>query len=166
MLFSVGIILVVLGLELNSIRVPMTSEEIEQYHKEMSESKFCHGVTCPSPPFYAKPPYIGIGHVLYYTGTSSLVSGAVLSIRNRMSISRQFIPQWIFFIGCIMTSVLLFVMPVRIPQLQSEPFCIDPLCPVGGLYFTIDPTIFDPLLYFGIAIVISGGVTYLIKGRR
>lgn len=165
-LFSAGIIFVVFGLMLNSIRAPMTSAEIEQYHKELLKSKFCHDMTCPSPPFYQKSPYIGIGQALYYTGTSSLVSGSIISIRNRMSISRQFIPQWIFFIGSIMTSALLFVMPIRIPQLQSEPFCIDPLCPIGGLYFTVDPTIFDPMLYLGIAILISGGIVYLIKMGR
>lgn len=144
----------------------MTSEEIEQYHKEMSESKFCHGLTCPSPPFLVKLPYRGIGQVLYYTGVSSLVSGSIISIRNRMSISRQFVPQWIFFIGSIMTLIVLLVMPIRIPQLQSEPFCIDPLCPVGGFYFTADPAIVYPLLHLGIAIAISGGVTYLIKGKN
>lgn len=165
-LFSVGIIFVVLGLMFNSIRVLMTSSEIEQYHKELTESKFCHGVTCPSPPFYAKLPYVGIGQALYYTGTVSLVSGAIISIRNRVSISRQFVPQWIFFIGSIMTSSLLFAMPVRIPQLQSEPFCIDPLCPIGGFYYTVDPAIFFPLLYLGIIIAITGGIIYLIKMNR
>ena len=144
----------------------MTGAEIEQYHKELSESKFCHGVTCPSPPFYQKAPYIGIGQVLYYTGTASLVAGAIISIRNRMSISRQFIPEWIFFIGSIMTSSLLFAMPVRIPQLQSEPFCIDPLCPIGGFYYTVDPAIFFSLLYLGIIITIAGGIIYLIKLGR
>ncbi|MDE1838663.1 MAG: hypothetical protein KGH87_01965 [Thaumarchaeota archaeon] len=165
-LFSVGIIFIVFGLTLNSIRMLMTSAEIEQYHKELSESKFCHGVSCPSPPFYQKAPYIGIGQALYYTGTTSLLAGTIISIRNRMSISRQFIPEWIFFIGSIMTSSLLFAMPVRIPQLQSEPFCIDPLCPIGGFYYTVDPTIFFPLLYLGIIITIAGGIIYLIKMCR
>ncbi|MGI0060930.1 MAG: hypothetical protein ACREBI_07875 [Nitrosotalea sp.] len=162
-LFSIGIIFVVSGLKLNSISVSMTGAEIEQYHKELSESKFCHGTTCPSPPYYAKLPYRGIGQTLYYTGTASLAFGAIGSIRNKISISRQYVPQWVFFIGSIMTSILLFVMPIRIPQLQSEPFCVDPLCPVGGLYFTVDPAIFDPLLFLGIAVTISGGIIYLIK---
>ncbi len=163
MLFSVGIILVVSGLKLNSITIPMTSEEIVQYHKEMSESKFCHGITCPSPPFLAKSPYRGIGQVLYYLGTSSLVSGSIISIRNRISISRQFVPQWIFFIGSIMTTTVLLIMPIHTSQLLVS-FCIDPLCPpVGGPYFTTDPAIVEPLLYFGIIISIAGGITYLIK---
>lgn len=165
-LFSMGIVFVVSGLKLNDVRVLMTSQEIQQYQKELSESKFCHGVNCPSPPFYAKLPYIGIGQTLYYVGTASLFSGSIFSIRNRTSILRQFVSQWIFFIGCIMTSALLVVMPIRIPQLQSEPFCIDPLCPVGGLYYTIDPAIFFPLLYLGIAIAIVGGIIYLIKAVR
>lgn len=165
-LFSVGIVLVVSGLKLDSIRVPMTSAEVEQYHKEMSESKFCHGATCPSPPFYAKLPYRGIGQVLYFTGTSSLASGSIISIRNRASISRRFIPHWVFFIGSIMVSMVFFIMPIRIPQLQSEPFCIDPLCPIGAPYFTTDPAIVDPLLYLGIAIAITGGIMYLIKASK
>ena len=166
MLFGIGIVFVVLGLKLNTISVLMTGVEIQQYQKELSESKFCHGVTCPSPPFYAKLPYVGIGQALYYTGTVSLVSGAIISIINRVSISRQFVPQWIFFIGSMMTSSLLFAMPVRIPQLQSEPFCIDPLCPIGGFYYTVDPAIFFPLLYLGIIIAIAGGIIYLIKMSR
>jgi hypothetical protein len=163
--FFMGIIFVVLGLNLNSISMPMTSSEIEQYHKELSESKFCHVVSCPSPPFYAKRPHLEIGQILYYIGASSLIFGSIISIRKRTSISRQSIPQWIFFIGSIMTSVLFVVMPIRIPQLPSEPFCIDPLCPIGGLYFTTDPAITYPLLYFGIIIAIIGGITYLVKSR-
>lgn len=165
-LFSAGIIFVVFGLMLNSIMTPMTSAEIEQYHKELLKSKFCHDITCPSPPFYQKSPYIGIGQALYYAGTASLFSGAIISIRNRRSVSRQFMPQWVFFIGSIMTSALLFVMPIRIPQLQSEPFCIDPLCPIGGFYYTVDPSIFFPLLYLGITIAVAGGIVYLIKMGR
>lgn len=144
----------------------MTSQEIQQYLKELSESKFCHGIDCPSPPFYAKLPYIKIGYTLYYIGTASLFSGSIFSIRNRISISRQFMSHWIFFIGSIMTTTLLVIMPIRIPQLQSEPFCIDPLCPVGGLYYTIDPNIFFPLLYLGILIAIVGGIIYLVKAFR
>lgn len=161
-----GIVFVVSGLKLNDIRVPMTSQEIQQYQKELLESKFCQRLDCPSPPFFAKLSYSGIGQTLYYTGTVSLFSGSILAIRDRLSISRQFVSQWMFFIGCIMTSALLVVMPIRIPQLQSEPFCIDPLCPVGGLYYTIDPTIFFPLLYLGIVIAIVGGIIYLIKAVR
>jgi len=165
-LFSVGIVLVVFGLKLNDIWVPMTSLEIQQYQKELSESKFCHGLDCPSPPFFAKLPYNGIGQTLYYTGTVSLFAGSIISIRNKLSISRQFVSSWIFFIGSVMVSALLMAMPVRIPQLKSEPFCIDPLCPVGGLYFTTDPTIVTPLLYLGIAITIVGGNVYMIKNIR
>lgn len=165
-LFSVGIVLVVLGLKLNDIRVPMTSLEIQQYQKELSESKFCHGLDCPSPPFFAKLPYNGIGQALYYVGAASLFSGSIISIRNRLSISRQFVSNWIFFIGSIMVSALLVAMPIRIPQLKSEPFCIDPLCPVGGPYFTTDPAIVYPLLYFGIVIAIVGGIIYMIKNIR
>jgi hypothetical protein len=165
-LFGIGIVFVVSGLKLNTISVPMTGAEIQQYQKELSESKFCHGLNCPSPPAYTKVPYQGIGQVLYYTGTASLVSGSIISIRNRISISRQFVSQWIFFIGSIMVSALLAVMPIRIPQLQSEPFCIDPLCPVGGLYFTTDPALVFPLMDLGIAIAIIGGIIYLIKACK
>ncbi|MDE1764531.1 MAG: hypothetical protein KGH88_09885, partial [Thaumarchaeota archaeon] len=149
-----------------TISILMTREEIHQVQKELSESKFCHGLNCPSPPFYAKRPYQGVGQTLYYTGTASLVFGSIISIRNRNSISKQFVPQWIFFIGNIMTSILLLIMPIRIPQLQSEPFCIDPLCPIGGLYFTTDPALVFPLLDLGIAITIMGGIIYLIKAGK
>jgi hypothetical protein len=162
-LFSMGIVFVVSGLKLNDVRVLMTSQEIQQYQKELSESKFCHGVNCPSPPFFAKAPYEGIGQTLYYIGTASLVFGAITSIRNKISISRQFLSHWIFFVGTIMASAILVVLPIRIPQIQSEPFCIDPLCPIGGLYFTIDPSFVYPLLYSGIVIAIAGGVIYLAK---
>ena len=162
-LFSIGIVFVILGLELKNIRIPMTNEEIDQYKKEMSESKWCQAPNCPSPPFFAKSPYEGIGQTLYYIGTASLVFGAITAIRNEISISRQFVSHWIFFVGTIMTSVILAVSPIRIPQLQSEPFCIDPLCPIGGLYFTTDPSFVDPLLYTGIAITIAGGVMCLAK---
>ena len=144
----------------------MTDSEIQQYHKDMLESKFCHGLDCPSPPFYVKLPYNGIGQTLYYIGTASLFSGSIISIRNRISISRQFVSNWIFFIGSIMVSSLLLAIPIRIPQLKSEPFCIDPLCPVGGLYATTDPAIVYPLLYFGIVIAIVGGIIYFIKNIR
>lgn len=162
-LFTIGIIFVVSGLNLNTISIPMTSAEIQQYHKELSESKFCHGTDCPSPPFLAKRPYLGIGYALYYTGAASLVFGSIVSIRNKMSISRQFVPQWIFFIGSIIVSAVLIVMPIRIPTIPSEPFCIDPICPVGAPYFTTDPAIVDPLLFLGITIAIIGGIIYLIK---
>jgi len=165
-LYSIGIILVVLGLKLNDIKVPMISPEIQQYQKELSESKFCHGLDCPTPPLYVTLPYNGIGQVLYYTGTASLFSGSIISIRNRLSVSRQFVSNWIFFIGSVMVSTLLVAMPIRIPQLKSEPFCIDPLCPVGGLYFTTDPAIVYPLLYLGIVITIVGGIVYMIKNIR
>jgi len=162
-LFSIGIIFVILGLELKNIWIPMTNGEIDQYRKQMSESKWCQAPDCPSPPFFAKSPYEGVGQTLYYIGTASLVFGAITSIRNKISISRQFVSHWIFFVGTIMTSVMLAVSPIRIPQIKSEPFCIDPLCPIGGLYFTVDPSFFDPLLYTGIAIAIAGGVIYLAK---
>src|SRR6267143_4337644 len=105
-LFSIGIVFVILGLELKKIWVPMTNEEIDQYKKEMSESKWCQAPNCPSPPFFAKSPYEGIGQTLYYIGTASLVFGAITSIRNKISISRQFVSHWIFFIGTIMASVI------------------------------------------------------------
>ncbi|MEO9277758.1 MAG: hypothetical protein ABI340_08305 [Nitrososphaera sp.] len=61
---------------------------------------------------------------------------------------------------------MITVIPIRIPQLKSEPFCIDPLCPVVGLYFTTDPTLVFPLLDLGIAIAIMGGIIYLIKAGK
>jgi hypothetical protein len=165
-LFSIGIIFVISGLELNTIRAPMTNEEIGQYKKELSKSKWCQTPNCPSPPFFAKLPYQGIGQTSYYIGTVSLVFGSIISIRNNISISRQFSSYWIFFVGTIMTSVILAVLPIRIPQIQTEPFCIDPLCPIGGLYFTTDPSLIFPLLYSGIAMAIAGGVIYLVKSGK
>jgi hypothetical protein len=163
-LFSIGIIFVISGLEINAIEVPMNQEEISHYKKEMS--KWCKEPKCPSPPFFSKSPYQGIGQTLYYIGTASLVFGSIVSIRPRISISRKFVSHWMFFVGSMMASVILAVMPIRVPQIQSEPFCIDPLCPIGGLYFTTDPSFVFPPLYTGIAIAIAGGVIYLAKSGQ
>lgn len=163
--FCTGIILIPLGLGLDQIRIPLTREEISDIMKDPKKTEWCKDTTiseCPLGPFPSKLPYEGIGQTIYYIGTASLVLGSIISIQKNAYISRRFVPNWIFFVGTIMTSILLAVLPIRIPTISSEPFCIDPLCPLGP-YFTVDPSIFEPLLYLGIMIAIIGAITCFIK---
>lgn len=165
-LFTIGIVFVILGIELKDIRVPLTEDERIDLGKKILQSKFCPTInSCPIGPFPSKSPYMGIGQLLHYAGIACLVTGAILSIKSRVTASRRFLSYWIFFAGIIMTSAVLAVLPVLIPQMQSEPFCIEPLCPIGP-YWTTDPAIAHPLLFSGIAVSIAGCIIYLRKSGK
>ncbi len=161
--FAIGIVCVIAGLDLKNIWLPMTKEDLDELRKEILQSKYCQPANdCPIGPFPSKAPYMGIGQSLYYIGVASLISGAITIIKNGISITKRFLPHWICFVGVIMTAIVLGVTPILIPQLETEPYCIEPLCPVGH-YWTTNLAIAFPLLFAGIAMAAAGGAIYLIK---
>ncbi len=165
-LFTIGIVFVISGIELKDISIPLTEDERIELGKKILQSKFCPTInSCPMGPFPSKSPYMGIGQLLHYAGIACLISGAILSIRSGVTVSRRFLSHWIFFAGIIMTSAVLVVLPVLIPQMHSEPFCIEPLCPIGP-YWTTDPTFAHPLLFSGIAVSIMGCIIYLTNSNK
>ena len=163
--FCIGTVLIPLGLQLNQIRIPLTTEEINDILKDPKKTEWCRDaivIECPLGPFPSKAPYEGIGQSLYFAGVSSFAFGIVTILKSKITTTRRFLPHWIFFAGVIIVTVILVIIPIRIPILDSQSFCVDPLC-FPGPYHTQDPAIVDPILYGGIAIASSGVALYLIK---